>query len=90
MSHIRGTALGAICVNSSSARQKPGLKTPEMKERRFKTRVKWKCKKQAMLMPTALALCGMKHGSEAGRGRIEQSCSETTLGDASTHIDDLP
>lgn len=45
-------------------------------------------------MPT-FPLCGMKHGSErrqgeAGRERIEQSCSETTLGDVSIHTDDLP
>lgn len=48
-------------------------------------------------MPTASALCGMKHGSErqqsdAGTERemVLQSCLETTLGDASTHTDDLP
>lgn len=54
-----------------------------------------KSEKEALLMPTASALCGMKHGSErrqgeAGRERIEQSCSETTLFDANTHRDDLP
>lgn len=46
-------------------------------------------------MPTALALWGMKHGSErwqgeAGRERIEQSCSKTTLVDSNTHTNDLP
>lgn len=70
-------------------------KTPETKKRRFKQRVKRKCEKEALLMPTASLLCGMKHGSErrqgeAGSERIEQSCSENTLVDANTHIDDLP